>query len=404
MQVLSTAFLRLPIYNLLTSAFGRESFGEEEEEDMAHSRRLCGALLQSFSRAAIPHGAGASTFSYIVSRSMSRLFVGGLSFRTEEDGLRTAFAAHGEVIDARIITDRETGRSRGFGFVTYLSEADAETAIGKMDGQFLDGRVIRVNKASPRPAPPKINLDMGSDSSSPAAVEDWGAIPTPNASVPQNAGLNSVGSPDLSSTGLGSSQNFSSPTAASATNELTDLRESKTTTKDTGPSFDFIDLDLSNLPPQDPDRLPRRRPPRPRIRPSSMSDYDYSFPMSESSRFPYNSNFDTGVPKPTGPDFDFDFPEFEEPPIAPLPVSAEASSVSTESSSVTTEASAVTVEVSSVSTESGTVSTEASSVSTEASSVTAQVSIEASSVTAEASSESTESSSVNTESISASST
>lgn len=128
-----------------------------------------------------------------------KLFVGGLSFRTDEEGLRSAFSSHGDVTDVRIITDRETGRSRGFGFVTYLSESDADTALSKMDGHILDGRVIRVDRASSRtPAPRPLEggavggfgsgFSVGSDPSPPASSpEDWGAIPLNVANVPQNA-------------------------------------------------------------------------------------------------------------------------------------------------------------------------------------------------------------------------
>jgi len=82
-----------------------------------------------------------------------KLFVGGLSWDTTDDGLRQAFAPHGETTEAKVITDRDTGRSRGFGFVTYAQDEDAKTAISKMDGTSLDGKTIKVNEAqekSPR--------------------------------------------------------------------------------------------------------------------------------------------------------------------------------------------------------------------------------------------------------------
>jgi RNA recognition motif-containing protein len=82
-----------------------------------------------------------------------KLFVGGLSWDTTDDGLRQAFASHGEITEAKVITDRNTGRSRGFGFVTYAQDEDAKTAISKMDGTTLDGKAIKVNEAqekSPR--------------------------------------------------------------------------------------------------------------------------------------------------------------------------------------------------------------------------------------------------------------
>ena len=76
-----------------------------------------------------------------------KLFVGGLSWDTTDAGLRKAFALHGEITEAKVITDRETGRSRGFGFVTFVREEDAKTAILKMQGTSLDGRTITVNEA-----------------------------------------------------------------------------------------------------------------------------------------------------------------------------------------------------------------------------------------------------------------
>lgn len=79
-----------------------------------------------------------------------KLYVGNLSFDTTEDTLRATFEAHGSVEDATILTDRDTGRSRGFGFVTMGSEEEGQAAIDALDGQDLDGRPIRVNKARPR--------------------------------------------------------------------------------------------------------------------------------------------------------------------------------------------------------------------------------------------------------------
>jgi cold-inducible RNA-binding protein len=82
-----------------------------------------------------------------------KLFVGGLSWDTTDEGLRQAFAPHGEITEAKVITDRGTGRSRGFGFVTFAQDEDAKSAISKMDGTSLDGKTIKVNEAqekSPR--------------------------------------------------------------------------------------------------------------------------------------------------------------------------------------------------------------------------------------------------------------
>lgn len=79
-----------------------------------------------------------------------RLFVGSLSWNTDDDGLRAAFERFGAVEDAKVITDRETGRSRGFGFVTFEDEAAAQAAIQEMNNSELDGRTLVVNEAQER--------------------------------------------------------------------------------------------------------------------------------------------------------------------------------------------------------------------------------------------------------------
>ena len=76
-----------------------------------------------------------------------KLFVGGLSFTTSNDSLRAAFARHGVVVSAAVMTDRETGRSRGFGFVEMATPEDAEQAISKLNGTSVDGRTIQVERA-----------------------------------------------------------------------------------------------------------------------------------------------------------------------------------------------------------------------------------------------------------------
>ena len=80
----------------------------------------------------------------------NKLFVGGLSWDTTDEGLREAFEQFGEVDEAKVITDRDTGRSRGFGFVTYSQAENAETAMESMNGATLDGRQINVNEARER--------------------------------------------------------------------------------------------------------------------------------------------------------------------------------------------------------------------------------------------------------------
>src|SRR5687767_1060205 len=83
----------------------------------------------------------------------TKLFVGGLSWDTSDESLRAAFEGYGSLREARVILDRETGRSRGFGFVTFNADADAQTAIEKMNGAMVDGRSIRVNQAEDRRGP-----------------------------------------------------------------------------------------------------------------------------------------------------------------------------------------------------------------------------------------------------------
>ena len=79
-----------------------------------------------------------------------KIYVGNLSFDTDEAALRDAFAQHGEVEEAVIITDRETGRSRGFGFITMSDDSQGKPAIETMNGQSLDGRSLNVNEARPK--------------------------------------------------------------------------------------------------------------------------------------------------------------------------------------------------------------------------------------------------------------
>ncbi len=81
----------------------------------------------------------------------NKLFVGGLSWGTDDISLKSAFDAYGSVTEAKVILDRDTGRSRGFGFVTYTAANEANAAIEAMDGRELDGRTIRVNLAENKP-------------------------------------------------------------------------------------------------------------------------------------------------------------------------------------------------------------------------------------------------------------
>ena len=79
------------------------------------------------------------------------LFVGNLSYDTTEETLRTLFTEFGQLESARLITDRYTGRSKGFAFVEMSTEQAAEEAIGGLNSKQVDGREIKVEKANPRP-------------------------------------------------------------------------------------------------------------------------------------------------------------------------------------------------------------------------------------------------------------
>ena len=81
---------------------------------------------------------------------MTKIFVGNLSYSTRDEDLRTAFAQYGEVADAVVITDRETQRSRGFGFVEMPDAEAAKTAINSLNGHDLGGRNVTVSEARPR--------------------------------------------------------------------------------------------------------------------------------------------------------------------------------------------------------------------------------------------------------------
>jgi len=81
---------------------------------------------------------------------MSKLFIGGLAWHTSDETLRIKFEEFGQVEEAIVVKDRDTGRSRGFGFVRFTQETDAEKAIEAMNNVEFDGRMIRVDKASER--------------------------------------------------------------------------------------------------------------------------------------------------------------------------------------------------------------------------------------------------------------
>lgn len=81
----------------------------------------------------------------------NKLYVGNISFGLNEDSLKDAFAEFGAVKSVKIITDRDTGRSRGFGFVELETAEEAQTCIENLDGKEVDGRALKVNVAKDRP-------------------------------------------------------------------------------------------------------------------------------------------------------------------------------------------------------------------------------------------------------------
>ena len=80
----------------------------------------------------------------------SKLYVGNLSFDTTDQELEQSFSEHGEVVSAVVVKDRDTDRSRGFGFVEFAQQADAQTAKGAMNGKELSGRALKVDEAKPQ--------------------------------------------------------------------------------------------------------------------------------------------------------------------------------------------------------------------------------------------------------------
>jgi RNA recognition motif-containing protein len=83
---------------------------------------------------------------------MKNIFVGNLSFGATEDTVRSLFASHGVVERVSIVTDRDTGRARGFGFVEMTNDVEGDKAIAALNGKDLDGRMLNVNEAHAKPA------------------------------------------------------------------------------------------------------------------------------------------------------------------------------------------------------------------------------------------------------------
>jgi RNA recognition motif-containing protein len=79
------------------------------------------------------------------------IYVGNLAYSTNDESLKEAFSAYGEVTSARVVTDRMSGRSKGFGFVEMPNRAQAQAAIDALNGKDVDGRALRVNESQPKP-------------------------------------------------------------------------------------------------------------------------------------------------------------------------------------------------------------------------------------------------------------
>ena len=95
--------------------------------------------------------------------AQQNLFIGSLAYATNDEGLKAFFETIGEVTSARVVTDRETGRSKGFGFVEYADEANNQKAVDELNGKELDGRPINVSLARPKEDRPRrdFNNDRG---------------------------------------------------------------------------------------------------------------------------------------------------------------------------------------------------------------------------------------------------
>lgn len=103
-----------------------------------------------------------------------KLYVGGLSYSTTQQGLTDAFSQAGTVSSAVIITDKMTGRSKGFGFVEFENDDDAQNAIDMFNGKELDGRTLTVNEAKPMEArPPRRDFDRGGNRDFGGSRRSW---------------------------------------------------------------------------------------------------------------------------------------------------------------------------------------------------------------------------------------
>ena len=101
----------------------------------------------------------------------SKIYVGGLPYAATEQQLSDLFAQHGAVESARVITDKFTGQSRGFGFVEMTTSEDAQKAISALNGTQMDGRTLTVNEAKPRDCPVNLSVITRADSTAPCCAK-----------------------------------------------------------------------------------------------------------------------------------------------------------------------------------------------------------------------------------------
>lgn len=94
--------------------------------------------------------------------AQQNLFIGSLAYATTDESLKAFFETIGEVENARVITDRDSGRSKGFGFVDFKDEANNQKAVDSLNGKELDGRAITVSVAKPKEDSPRRNNDYNS--------------------------------------------------------------------------------------------------------------------------------------------------------------------------------------------------------------------------------------------------
>ena len=138
----------------------RDRKKKEKEERLRHNRELRSQGIEPGAPMEAPETQPEVKLEDVVisvaprpRRSISgptKLFVGGLSWDTTTDDLRAAFSKFGTIVDVAVVPDRATGRSRGFGFVTFENPDQADEAVKQMHGAELDGRTLKVNRAEAR--------------------------------------------------------------------------------------------------------------------------------------------------------------------------------------------------------------------------------------------------------------